>query len=970
MDRRPISESVRRWLLAELDAWRAGGILAADQPGRILDLYETPADAAGRRRSMAVFTLCGVAAVLVGLAVFLLVGYNWQDMSRTLKVGVIFGALVGSYVGAYQLRGRMRWRLTSEIVFFLAAIFYGASIWLVAQVFHIQSHYPDGIWFWALGVLPLALCLDMLLMHALYAGLLALWVGTEILGFHELNPWLFGGGFLPRGAYTLPLLVAPGLVWAYRRQSALAIGIYAPLLAWWAVLQPVAWQWHVEPIYFIGLAGALLLLIAEMHRAGSRLAMPYRFYGVLITGGVLIPLSFGRFIFHLLHDGSAENDYVAGLVIGLIGAVAALIVVLLQHRDAPDGRPNAGSYRAILVRQWLPLALVLLLAGLCFWCGAFSQHEPGQSTYVSYANANYDILKWSPQVLVPMAAINVAMIALALWLMRLGLAGDRTGPFAAGVLYFLLWAVLRYADLFAGVGGMLGAAVMFLMCAVGLLAVARFWLHRKEALPSPFGRGAGGEGGEAAVVEENVSSADTLTLTFSQRERGPEQGVSQRESEPRSLPAWLERIAAWVKGRQRTLLWLGLGLQVAVLAAMILFKAGPLWTGETILLRVVPVDPRDIFRGDYVTLNYEFSRVPSEGIPGLGSASHHRRRDWQGKTVFVSLVPEEDGKHWQALRYSTERPTSGRYIRGTIVGWNSIQYGIESYYVQEGQGREYEDAVRSKKLSAEVALAADGRAVLRRLHIETPLPSAGPTYEAAGNHRWPSDATYRVRRLPRAKIEINGRADEPEWSRANVERHFVFPWKKTPAPSTEFSAFCDDEYLYFAFRAEDSDIVVLDELRDEEDVVSEDRVEIFFSRDNQMDNYYCLEIDSRGRVFDYHGSYYRQFDATWNCQRAEVAAAPLDGGYAVEGRIPLTSFAEMGLSRPGPGDKILCGLYRAEFSHDQSDKPIARTETIHNQGRKLDGPPPVETWISWVDPETPEPDFHVPSSLGRLEIVK
>jgi hypothetical protein len=35
-------------------------------------------------------------------------------------------------------------------------------------------------------------------------------------------------------------------------------------------------------------------------------------------------------------------------------------------------------------------------------------------------------------------------------------------------------------DLFAGVGGMLGAAVMFLLCGVGLLVVARFWLHRKE----------------------------------------------------------------------------------------------------------------------------------------------------------------------------------------------------------------------------------------------------------------------------------------------------------------------------------------------------------------------------------------------------------------------------------------------------------------------------------------------------------
>ena len=78
----------------------------------------------------------------------------------------------------------------------------------------------------------------------------------------------------------------------------------------------------------------------------------------------------------------------------------------------------------------------------------------------------------------------------------------------------------------------------------------------------------------------------------------------------------------------------------------------------------------------------------------------------------------------------------------------------------------------------------------------------------------------------------------------------------------------------------------------------------------------------------------------------------------------------MGFPQLVPGEKILCGLYRAEFSHDRSGKPVVQQETIHNRGRKLAGPPPLEGWISWVDPKTPEPDFHVPSSLGRLDIIE
>jgi hypothetical protein len=229
--------------------------------------------------------------------------------------------------------------------------------------------------------------------------------------------------------------------------------------------------------------------------------------------------------------------------------------------------------------------------------------------------------------------------------------------------------------------------------------------------------------------------------------------------------------------------------------------------------------------------------------------------------------------------------------------------------------------------------------------------------------------TYQVRYLPGAKICLDGRADEPDWSRAKVEKDFIFPWKPTAAPATEFRALCDDRHLYFTFQVQDADIVVLDKLRDEEDEVFEDRAEMYFSPDNEMKNYFCMEIDSRGRVFDYRGSYYRQLDPKWNCAGVEAKSSSLKEGYVVEGRIPLASLEAVGLPPLRPGAKFRCGLYRAEFSHDRSGRPVVQRETIHNRGRRLDGPPPLEEWMSWVDPKTNEPDFHIPSSLGFFEIV-
>ena len=231
----------------------------------------------------------------------------------------------------------------------------------------------------------------------------------------------------------------------------------------------------------------------------------------------------------------------------------------------------------------------------------------------------------------------------------------------------------------------------------------------------------------------------------------------------------------------------------------------------------------------------------------------------------------------------------------------------------------------------------------------------------------PSSQTYQVPWLPDAGIVLDGRADEPAWAKAAADTRFVFPWKKAPAPETRFKALCDGTNLYFTFRVQDADIVVLDKLRDEEDEVFEDRVEIYLSRDDALRDYYCFEVDSRGRAFDYHGAFYRKLDTRWKFDGLDTKGAPVAKGYEIEGRIPLKSLAALGFPPIDRGSRILCGLYRAEFSHDRSGRKVEQQASLHNLGRTVEGPPPIEEWISWVDPKIKEPDFHVPATLGWLE---
>jgi len=247
--------------------------------------------------------------------------------------------------------------------------------------------------------------------------------------------------------------------------------------------------------------------------------------------------------------------------------------------------------------------------------------------------------------------------------------------------------------------------------------------------------------------------------------------------------------------------------------------------------------------------------------------------------------------------------------------------------------------------------------------LHTRAPEANVSPPAPPSHR-----TYTVRYLPQVRIELDGHPDEAPWSRAAVESDFIFPWRARTAPDTHFRALCDEDYFYFAFRVTDPDLFVLDDLPEEGYAVFEDRVEIYFARDDQMQTYYCLEIDPHGRTMDYSGAYYRQLDLNWHCPGLETRGDIAGPGYTVEGRIPLTTFVDLGFPALRPGVKIRFGLFRAEFSHDRSGKPVEQKDSVHNLGRRIDGPPPLEAWMSWIDPNVTAPDFHVPSALGWLQI--
>jgi uncharacterized membrane-anchored protein len=160
-------------------------------------------------------------------------------------------------------------------------------------------------------------------------------------------------------------------------------------------------------------------------------------------------------------------------------------------------------------------------------------------------------------------------------------------------------------------------------------------------------------------------------------------------------------------------------LQTAALAYMIVDRQAMLNAGRVVTLKVVPIDPRDIFRGDYVILNYEISRLEPAKLQGDDKFEY-------GDTVYVTLVRE--GDVWNAAAIAKDKPVplqGGVPLRGSVQSFETaeggattsltVSYGIESYFVPEGTGRALEDERQKGALSIDVAIDAQGRGAIKAL---------------------------------------------------------------------------------------------------------------------------------------------------------------------------------------------------------------------------------------------------------------
>lgn len=169
-------------------------------------------------------------------------------------------------------------------------------------------------------------------------------------------------------------------------------------------------------------------------------------------------------------------------------------------------------------------------------------------------------------------------------------------------------------------------------------------------------------------------------------------------------------------------------IQTLLLAGMIAKRQWTLNTGTPVVLETRPVDPRSLFRGDYVRFNYAIGTLRLETLAG---DDQFRRND----QVYVTL--KEGKPYWQAVGVHHVEPALAPgevAIKGEVLYsqdrvWNpetsesepgkniTVRYGIEEYFVPEGEGRRLERPTEGEVISLRIAVDRFGSGAIQALLI-------------------------------------------------------------------------------------------------------------------------------------------------------------------------------------------------------------------------------------------------------------
>jgi uncharacterized membrane protein len=287
----------------ELPAWVSAGLITAEQSDALSSRYGLGVRAE-RRRSRAVQAIALIGAIAAGLGVILFFAANWDAIARPARVLVLLAALVGSYAAGWLTIERRP--LVGHALLFLGAIAFGAGIFLVGQMYHVQAHDPLAFALWSAGVAPLAWILRSRPLATLTLLTLGSWIVYEALELLDDSP-----------EDTVLLAVPLGLM------------LYGVALYGLGTAAGASVRWASGPMravgYGLATAGTFVLTFDALHREvqGDEMDLAAGMTRLAVVLAVLA-LAGGTSLLLTRDRASATWELLAVVAVAVLGLVTAL----------------------------------------------------------------------------------------------------------------------------------------------------------------------------------------------------------------------------------------------------------------------------------------------------------------------------------------------------------------------------------------------------------------------------------------------------------------------------------------------------------------------------------------------------------------------------------------------------------------------------------------------------------------------
>ncbi|MGL6338766.1 MAG: GDYXXLXY domain-containing protein [Waterburya sp.] len=180
--------------------------------------------------------------------------------------------------------------------------------------------------------------------------------------------------------------------------------------------------------------------------------------------------------------------------------------------------------------------------------------------------------------------------------------------------------------------------------------------------------------------------------------------------------------------------FLPLSLQMLLILAVPAQAIYTHYTGKTIVLQTMPVDPYDLLRGYSQTLSYNISRTSDLAkLPGGEILNQNESNLKNGMKLYVILESPKTSaakppQAWQPVAVSLKRPSNlpdNRIALAGIVKYSAIAYGLETYYLPEDKISDINqeisqlqpDSDSKRPFVVEVKVDAQGNSVASSLWI-------------------------------------------------------------------------------------------------------------------------------------------------------------------------------------------------------------------------------------------------------------